>query len=207
MRISKLSLSFTKYTDAELETKAAHILDCMTANLFFVEPVPVPALTDVKAALTKYSLDLLAAKNLGRTNVAAKDQSRKQLQPLLSQLGVYVMLVANGDKPALISSGFTLLKEHEPSYITNPGNVTLSNGISSGQMVASAKSVKGSKSCVFGLSLEMPGEDTLWMDTTTSASKYVYKDLVPGKQYWVRVAVVGSRGQVAYSPVASMFVQ
>lgn len=205
MKAQKINLSFSGYTDADFENKVAHILNSITGNSSF--PAPIPALADVQAALTKYSADLIAAATLDRVAVAKKNQSRAELELLVAQLGMYVMFVANGDVAILTSSGFTLSKQPEPRYITNPGNVTLSNGLSSGEMVASVNAVPGARSYMYQIVETEPTDTTVWETITVTRSKYTFTGLVPGKRYWIRVAATGRDEQVAFSPVASQYAQ
>lgn len=205
MKLQKISISFTRYSDADFLNKAEHILQSMTGNASF--PDPIPTLADLQAAVTKYSNDLIAAAGLGRINVAEKNKSRQVLEQLLVQLGMFVMFVANGDAAILTGSGYTLTKEPEPRYITNPGNVTLSNGITTGEMLSTVKTGKGVINYLHEITAEAPADNTVWTSNPSSKSRYVFTNLVAGKQYWVRVAAVGSGGQVAYSTVATQFVQ
>ena len=95
MRIQKITLSFTKFSDADFETKAKHILSSMTGNPAFSDPIPT--LAAVQEAISSYSTALVAAAGLGKNNVAEKNKFRLQLEQLLYQLGMFVMFVANGD--------------------------------------------------------------------------------------------------------------
>jgi hypothetical protein len=205
MKTQKINMSFAAYGDAVFEQKAQAILSSMTNNPAF--PNPVPTLQEVTNALAQYSADLVAAASLDRTAVAMKNKSRTLLENLLRQLGMYIMYVANGDAAILTSSGFTLSKLPEPNYITNPGNVTLANGVSTGVMEVSVGAVKGAKGYVYQIAGEEPVTGTEWQSTNSSRSKFTYTNLQPGKRYWVRVAATGSGEQIAYSPVASQFVQ
>jgi hypothetical protein len=203
--MKKVSISFDKFGDVNFQQKSQFIYGSLNGNPWYVNLVP--ALPEVKMAIDKYATDLAAAATRERNAVALKNQSRTVLEGLLKQLGLSVMTEANGDEAALVSSGFTLNKDREPSYITNPGNVTLSNGITSGQMISSIKVVAGGKSYVHEIASELPVDESMWVSHTSSASKFVFNNLVPGKQYWVRVAVIGSREQKAYSTVGTMFAQ
>ncbi|RTL56072.1 MAG: fibronectin type III domain-containing protein [Sphingobacteriales bacterium] len=205
MKTPKINLSFYAYSDADFENKVAHILNSMTGNPAF--PAPIPALADVQAALDKYREDLIAAATLDRVAIAKKNQSRAELELLTKQLGMYVMFIAREDVAILTSSGFTLSKQPEPRYITNPGNVTLSNGLSSGELVASVEAVPGAKSYVYQIVATEPTDTTMWESITVTRSKYTFNGLLPGKRYWVRVAAAGRDEQIAYSPVASQYVQ
>lgn len=205
MKLQKISISFSKYSDADFLNKAEHILQSMAGNPAF--PDPIPTLAELGTAVTKYSNDLVAAAGLGRNNVAEKNQSRTQLELLLGQLGMFVMFVGNGNLAILTSSGYTLTKEPEPNYITNPGNVTLLNGVTSGEMVSMVKTVKAAKSYLHQITDQQPAETTVWTSTPSSRSKFVFKNLEPGKKYWVRVAAIASGEQLAYSTVSSQFAQ
>lgn len=204
MKKQKINLNFKFYTDSAFLNKAGHIVSSMTNNEFF--PTPVPPLADVQEALSAYNVALIAAADLGRTNVASKNQTRLVLEELLAQLGMFVMFTANGDPLILTSSGYTLTKLPEPRYIDNPGNVILKNGITSGEVIAMVNNVATS-GYLFGISDTLPVEGTVWTTTPNSKSQYVFRGLVPGKQYWIRVAALGTRSQIAYSTIATIFAQ
>ena len=204
MKLVKVSISFSRYSDADFLNKATFIVASMTGNVAF--PNPVPTLAEVQAALDKYSADLVAAAWLGRNNVAEKNKSREALEQLLAQLGMFVMFIANGDVAILTGSGYTLNKEPEPRYIDNPGNVTLSNGITSGNLVAAVKNV-ANNGYLFQITDALPAENTMWTSHTSSKRQFTFSSLLPGKQYWVRVAALGKRNQSAWSTVATQFVQ
>lgn len=205
MKLQKISTSFGTYSDANLEQKAEYIKEQMTGNASF--PAPDPSLGDLQDAIDAYSTALISAAGLDCTEVAQKNEYRQALEVLLAKLGMYVMNVALGNTAMLTSSGFTLIKSNEPQYIANPGNVTISNGVTSGELVASVPAVKGARSYLHQITTEPPTDATEWESTSTSRSRYTYSNLTPGKQYWIRVAAVGSRQQIAYSPVATQFAQ
>ena len=203
--MKKVSISFSALSDVNFRKKAELILRSLQDNTAYTGLTP--SLEVVEAALLAYSVALLAALNKDRLAVAEKNKCRKDLEVLLRQLGLCVMMQANGDIPTLVSSGFTLNKTPEVNYITNPGNVTLSNGITSGAMVSMVKAVSGSRCYVHEISPDQPAEGTVWAANTSSTSSFTFTNLLPGKQYWIRVAVIGARGQKAYSNVASRFAQ
>jgi hypothetical protein len=199
-----LVLSF-KMTDGKFQNKGQFIYDSLFGNAYFVTLATLLVL--VKAALEKYTAALAAAATNDRIAVALKNESRAELEALLKQMGLAVMAEAKGNEVMLVSSGYTLAKQREPRHITNPGNVILSMGLSTGQMIATVKAIYGAKSYVYQITNSLPTEETAWTSVTASSSKYVFENLVPGNQYWVRVAVVGGRKQIAYSNVGSWFAQ
>ena len=205
MKMQRISTSFGSFTDANLEQKSELILQQMTGNAFF--PTPAPTLAEVEDAITDYSAALVAAANFDRIKVALKNEARQVLEVTLSKLGMYAMNVALGNAAMLASTGFTLIKQSEPQYIANPGNITIANGITAGEQVVSVAAVKGAKSYLHQCSTAAPTDTTVWQSINSSRSKFTYTELQPGQQYWYRVAVIGSRGQIAYSPVATQFAQ
>jgi len=200
-----IRIAFKHFSDPGLRKKGEHIYDSLNENPVYTALAAL--LAAVKVVLDRYTADLAAAATSDRNAVAQKNKSRGELADILRQLGLAVMAEAKGDQAALISSGFTLAKDREARYITNPGNVTLWQGISSGMVVSMVKPVTGAKSYVHQIAAELPTDDSMWTSVTSSSSRYVFEKLTPGKQYWVRVAVVGSRNQIAYSNVATWFAQ
>ncbi|MDP4284919.1 MAG: hypothetical protein Q8891_10865 [Bacteroidota bacterium] len=201
----KVSINFGRYSDPNFGKKSDLIYNSMNGNEAY--PTPVPSLEVLQAQNTQYNIDLLAAATRDRDAVANKNRSRQELDTTLRLLALYVMQEAQGDEATLISSGFTLTKQREPAYITSPGVVTLASSLSVGEMEASLKSVPASVCYMFQFTTEPPAENTVWESHNSSASKYVFRNLTQGQQYWVRVGVIGRKGQLAYSPVSSMYVQ
>lgn len=201
----KVSLSFSRYTDADLLAKALHIMNSLANNPAFANPIP--SLAELQAVITEYNRLLIEADTFSRPILAQKNAVRRQLQALLVRLGMYVMFIADGNEALLTSSGFALTKQPERANIANPGGVTLSNGITSGQLVAKVKLVRSATSFLHEIAEEEPTDNTRWQGTITGRTKHVYNGLTPGKKYWIRIAAVGRGQQPAYSPVASQFVQ
>jgi hypothetical protein len=52
---------------------------------------------------------------------------------------------------------------------------------------------------VHQISESMPTDTSPWINHTVSTGKYTFTGLVPGKQYWVRVIALGTRGQMKYT--------
>lgn len=161
----------------------------------------------VTEAVTQYGQSLTAAAGRDQVAVAQKNQRRRELEDIMGKLGLYVMFTAMGESAALTSSGFPQVKPAEPRYIVNPGNVTLTNGVSGGQIECRVKHQKAARSYLHQIIDSEPTESTVWDIRTSSSSRYLFSGLIPGKKYWIRVAVVGPGDQVAYSPVASMYAQ
>jgi len=204
MKIIKLNLSASNYSDPDFLKKANFVLTSMTGNAAF--PKTVPPLAEFKVAIDAFSEGLVGAAGGNHSMVATKNEKRAELEALYVKLGLYVMYIAVGNVAVLVSSGFTLAKEREPVYIQNPGNVTLTNGVTSGDLESMVANVKGNKIYLHQITDNEPGDHTVWDTRTCSRSRYTFKGLVPGKKYWVRVAATASGDQIAYSTVASQYV-
>lgn len=126
-----------------MERKAGYILESKMGNPSFASPVPT--LAELQADLVEYNVKLLAAATRSKNAVGDKNKSRKKLQGVLKQLGMYVMYIANGDEAFLTSSGYTLSKVNQPTHISKPSNVTLSNGVSSGELAAFVSALGGAE--------------------------------------------------------------
>ena len=200
---AKISLSFNRYTDDSLETKAGSILQMLTGNTYF--PGPVPDLATLQTMVSAYQTALVDARSRDIVKVAIKRSARTALINCLRNLGQYVMWIANGNEEILVSSGFTLAKQPEPLWLQEPGRVTLSNGISSGRLVAKLKRVKGAYSYIYQISTDPLHAEANWTSRTLAQCSAVFADLIPGQKYYIRVGAVGSRNQIAFSPVSSAF--
>ena len=205
MKKQTISTRFTAFSNHAFESMGAHILACMAGNTSF--PTPAPAITVVQAAKEKYSRYLLASKSRNIIDITERKKSREDLEALLIRLGEYIIFTAEGDVTKMATSGYKFKKLPEPRNILNPGNVTLANGISSGQIKAWIKAIKGARAYAFDITTVMPTENTNWETINSSSSRFVFRNLVPGKQYWIRVGAIGTKGQIAYSPVATFFAQ
>ncbi len=201
---NKIKFNFMRLSDSDLETKAGFILQSMTGNPHFL--TPIPTLADLQTAVAAYSAALVNAADKSRMKVAEKNQARQTLELLLGQLGMYVMYIANGDEVILTSSGFSLAKTPEPQIIANPGSVSLTPGVSVGEMEAFCKTVAGARSYNHLITPAPLTEESVWESTSSSRSKMRYSNLVSGEKYYVRIEAVGSQNQRTLSPESSMFV-
>ena len=86
-------------------------------------------------------------------------------------------------------------------------NVVLHEGLGGGQIIVSNNVLKGASSYVIQITTNVLDE-TSWKqaDVSLKSRGNVLSDLKSGTQIWVRVAGVGSKGQGAWSDVATRFV-
>ena len=205
MSNNKINMGFTHFNGPAMQARTRDIIAALTDNALL--PNPEPSIATVTTHLDTYTQDCVEAAAGSRAAVVNKALSRKQLETTLGLLGLWIMSVAKNDLSILATCGYTISKQPQPRYITAPGLVSLSNGLSGGQLVAAVPAVSGATGYQFEISEFPPGDGVNWVSTIASTTKFTYKNLVPGKQYWVRVAAAGSRQQLEYSDVVSRFVQ
>jgi hypothetical protein len=204
MKMPRLKTGFPM-SDPEFQTNASHIYACMLGNTDF--PTPIPDLPSVDEALQAYSSALIAARTKEISAVALKDQTRFNLTAVLIQLANYVMTTANGNKVKLSGSGFELAKEGETSPIIKPEWITLTDGVTAGELIVKVPRQKGVISYLPQYTLDPLTETSVWTQEVSSTSKNLLKNLESGKKYLVRVAVAGPYKQLVYSDTVSRFVQ
>jgi hypothetical protein len=205
MQNNKINMGFTHFNGPAMQARVRDIIAALTDNALL--PDPEPSIATLTTQLDTYTKDSVEAAAGSRSAVVNKALSRKQLETSLGLLGLWIMSVAKNDLSILATCGYTISKQPQPRYITAPGLASLSNGPSGGQLVVSVPSVSGATGYQFEISGSAPGEGVSWVSTITSTTKFTYRNLVPGKQYWVRVAAAGSRQQLEYSEVVSRFIQ
>ena len=199
--MTRVLISFNKYTDAVLESKTHSIISSMTGNANF--PTPVPALAALTAAAAAFSAALIKASTGNRVDIADKNARRAELIALLRSLATYVNLTANGDRSMLISSGLELSKELEPLIITKPENLQVVNGISPGELVVSINAVKGAYAYLHQYTTDENMAPNSWVNNPSTSSKIVLSNLQSGTKYICRVGALGANDQLLYSdPVA-----
>lgn len=200
----KIQTSLNKLPDSELLSKGGYILASMAGNAGF--PNPYPALADVKSALDRFETDLAAASGRDLILVAVKNQSRSALLDLFTRLGYHILSVAYGDTPLLASSGYSLVKAPETINITHPENISVRNGLCSGQIVCRVKRIKEIRLYKFEITTGSPETGPEWVSTRSSKCSHLFTGLQPGTRYWFRVAAIW-RNEMAYSQTASLHAQ
>ncbi len=204
---NQITNGFDKMTPGNLLMKAKFIISEMTANASYFN-TPDPSLTNVLAAVNEFELATMAAENRDRSAIAYRNQKGDVLIKMLRKLGVYVNLVADGDRAIAMASGFDVARVPQPTPpIASIEPPVLSQGASFGEIRSKTKRVPGGRVYQF---LIAPTEDlplSQWSQHITTQSNFYFKNLDSGKRYYVRVCVVGVNHQAVYSEAASFVTQ
>ena len=195
-------VSFSKYTDADLETVCNAIMQSMTENSNFLTPVPV--LAEIKTVLEDYSGAKAEAASRDRNKVAAKNTVRYQLVQMMGQLGRYVNTIADGDLEKLISSGLVVSKMPAPRYVGIPQNLQVIPA-GTGKLKTQVKGDKNAISYKHEITADPLTEESVWTSVITSRSKFTFTKLEQGKKFWGRVIAIGSNDQSESSTEISQY--
>lgn len=204
MKALKLRTGFSKESDSPLAVQSAFIVSKMTGNTRFPE---IATIAELSAATTVFVKALEDAKGRSTASIAKKNEARIVVLLLLKSLGLTIMGIANGNSEMLNSTGYPIAKTPGPRTIGNPGMVQLKPGISAGMLEASVKPEKPAPSYLFMISSANPetAEKAEWVSFGSTVSKFVFTDLLPRSQYWIKVISVGPRGQCVAGAVFSGF--
>jgi hypothetical protein len=205
MKKYRLNLSFDKYSYGSFETKSQSIVLAMTKHPVFTNPTPTIA--ELLEVIALYSDALTVAEDGGRIPVAEKKKRRQDLEAMLRKLGAYVMMIADGDRTLLISSGFDVEKERETSVFNAPDSVKLTSGLLSGEVQVRATGAKGVKSYTHEYTTDPLTAESVWVHEINTRGTHTFSGLEPAKKYWFRTGSIGSGGIKSYSKEVLWIVQ
>ena len=197
---------YKAWTDSKLSSETMKIDSSMAKNTYF--PSPSPTMKVFSAAVATFISQLAKAGTRDMNAVATKNVRREELIALCVQLGNSVTETAKGNVEALVSTSMPLRKKRQNIVLGQPANLRITNGINPGELDLRVDTVQGSKSFGFEYTQDPPTPESVWVKTICSTSRCTIKSLEPGKKYWFRTFVTGSRGQqVMGDMLLSPFVQ
>ena len=200
--LRKVVKTFKQLADAKLLTFAQNVTTSM-ANAVVVYPTPVPTLADVNTVLGNYAELLQLAADRSKVQVVLKNQAKRDLLVLLSQLADYVNLTGQGDEGVLVKSGFILNKVPQPVSLKAPTRVLVLDGGNSGELVLKFKSVTGASSYLFQYTTDAMLSEESWVSIPATTTSYTFTGLTKGSTYYCRAVAVGSNQQLMNSIVVN----
>lgn len=181
------------WSDKKLSLKTTGIQLGMTDNPLF--PAPSPNMQVFGAAVSAFVSQLAKAGTRDSNAIAAKNTRRAELIALCVQLGNSVSSTANGDVEALVTTRLPLRKKRQSVVLTAPSNLRIVNGVNPGELDLKVDGKRGAVSFGFEYTMDPPTDQSVWVKTICSTCRCTIKGLEPGKKYWVRTFVTGSKGQ------------
>jgi len=206
MALKQQALSgFKRMTDDRIATAVSTIIQAMTGNEHF--PDPVPTLDVVQTALDDYSLKLAtAAKRGSPEDTALKNESKAALALLMKQLSVYVTTAAGETLSVLLSSGFPVSSYPtigKPPLVVE--DIKLIDGRQSGQLQLLFSSQRNVLLYEYQYTQEKNAlGEPLWGDIyRTSSSRDNLIQAMPFTRCYVRVRSVNRHGESEWSETVS----
>jgi hypothetical protein len=197
---TKVSLSFGKLADTELDNFAQGVINALTGNAAF--PAPPVTLANLQAAQDDFTAKMAAAQTGGVADTAAKNNSKQTLITMLRDVAAYVQIRCNNDPAILLSSGFQMQSTNRTQVeLTKPVGLSLRNG-STGQLIARVDSIKNAN--MYEGRIKPSDGDWLPSVFTGDSQRIVFGGLTRGKDYTAQVrALGGSTGQSDWSDPSS----
>ena len=196
----RVSLSFARVPDTELDNFAQGVIDAMTGNAAF--PTPPVTMANLQTAKDDFTAKVAAAQSGGPPDTAAKNNSKQTLLGMLRQEAGYVQINCGNDMAKLLSSGFQAMSTNRAQApLDQPQGLNIKTG-SSGQLVASVSPVKNTS--MYEGRIKGPTGD--WSAGTFSGDSQhiIFDRLTPGVTYTIQVrALGGSTGQSDWSDPSS----
>ena len=197
---------YNSWSDNKLSSETTKIQLAMYPNPLF--PSPSPTMEVFSAAVAAYVLQLAKAGTRDANAIAAKNSRRAELVALCVQLGNSVSSTADGNVEALVSTALPLRKKRQSVVLDAPSNFRIENGINSGDLDLKVDGQRGVSTFGFEYTVDPPTEESVWVKTICTTSRCTIKGLTPGKRYWFRPFVTGSKGQhITGDMLLSPFVQ
>jgi hypothetical protein len=195
----KVSLSFGRLSDTDLDNFADAVAKAMNTNASF--PTPPITIPNLSTARNDFTDKIAAADTGGPADTAAKNNSRQVLLGFLRQQAAYVQMTSGDDLSVLLSSGFQAQSTNRASVqLEQPQSLALKNGLS-GQLIAKVDPVKNVNMYEGRAKL-----DADWFPSvfTGDSQHIIFDGLTPGKVYTAQVrALGGSTGQSDWSDPSS----
>jgi Fibronectin type III domain len=199
---NRVSLGFTKLTDANAVPFSANLIVKLTGNAAFPNlPLTIAALT---AQFTTYQNAVTAAVEGGKIAKVVRDAAREVLETSLRAIAAYVQSVAGQDLTVLLSSGFEAVNNSRTQTpLETPSFVKIEHGNTT-QLFVSVTTIPNARS--YEIQAKTATGNWQTVSVVPQSRNIVLDKLTPGAVYDLQVrAIGGSTGSSLWSaPVSQM---
>jgi hypothetical protein len=197
--------SYKNYSDLELNVKSSNVVDNLTANVYF--PNPMPTLQEIRETITSYDASLRKAEDGTAEDRVIKNSWRTKLEGQMKDLSMYVQIASKGDDVIVSSSGLDVnRKPGAVGELPKPVNVSVKMGNNRGSVWVSCNAIPSASFYEFDYA-EVTADGVLnWIHKTSTKHKILIEGLTSGKQYVFRVAGAASDPSRVWSDQISSFV-
>jgi len=191
MKAKRVIINFVRFTVVALILLGRSVVEKMTGNDYFT--TPNPKLVDVTAAIDDLEEKAALAKDGSKLDKSNEKMSKKRLVELLRKLAWYVEAIAVGDENILISSGFELSKDPEPSQ---RDDFWIMAGLNPGEFLIGCVAYAKAASYIWQVSVDdtLPVNDSDWLFAGASKQRKMYLSGTPETKRWFRVRPVTKGG-------------
>jgi hypothetical protein len=195
----KVATAFAqRMKDDDLGAAIALIITGMTGNATYANPVPTLATLAAKGSAFTTAVQ---ANDGGAGAVVRRDKARTDMEQVLRLLATYVQHASEGDRVALLSSGFPLQRQRGGAAvqpIAAPTGLKIRRGNASGQAVVRCTRVPTAR--VYEWRYAPAATPNVWtLSDTAAAASRVIDGLVPATLYVVQVRAHGRVGASDWS--------
>lgn len=198
--MNKVSLDFStnQYSDAELSIKASTVIRSLDGNTNF--PTLAANVASLKTSTATFDESLAKMGEGNKQITAAKNIARANLVEILCETGRLVQNISKGDEVLILSSGFDMNRKPTPiDTLDQPGNLAVKPGKISGSLDISWDVVSHARSYEVRYCKLPKTETTVYEKVTTPKHKITLEGLIPGQQYAIQIAGVGSNPKRVWS--------
>jgi hypothetical protein len=205
---AKVSLGLAKMPVPRKIEKARHIVKEMGADARFANSIP--ALAEVTTATNELEIADNEAQGAGPAQTAVMHQKEEVLDSLLTRLGNFVEIIANGDEAVILAAGMDV----KDKATRQAFQFSVANGEHEGEAVLQSPATPRA-SYVWQRSIDpvpteppAPANTSKWEQiAVTTVATLTTNSLMAGTKYWFRVATVTLAGQGLWSDPISLIAQ
>jgi len=207
--MNKVSLNFSSnlYSDSELKVKGSSIAGALDGNIYF--PSLVENVVAINAKITTFDHYLSKMAEGNKQVTAQKNIARTELSDVLSDTGRLVQNLSKGDEVMILSSGYDLNRKPAPMPVEpldQPMNLSVKPGKISGSLDVFWDSVNRSRSYEIRYMLLPKTDASVYITITSAKHNVTIEGLIPGQQYGIEVAGVGTDPRRVWSFGITSFV-
>lgn len=207
MNTSRVVINFSrgKYSDQGLITKSLFVIEKMTGNLNFLEPVI--SLPSFQEMVDKYELLVKKAVDGTKQDTVQKNAQREIVEFNLKQLAYDVQTISGGDEAIILSAGFEVAKKPTAvGPLEQATGLSVKTGSNKGTVSLSCNIVDQASFYEFEYTSAPVTPESIWQKHTSTKHRMEIVGLTSGKQYTFRVSGAGADPLRKWSDEVTTFI-
>ncbi|TSK06115.1 MAG: fibronectin type III domain-containing protein [Geobacter sp.] len=202
--------NITQLSSAEAIPKTSAVVGAMIKDpsLYALVESFFPKQEELKEVVEEHKAAFSAAADGDPEKLKQLKVVRQKLDRKFSVFFTMVRLAAVEHPNLLEAFGVlpTKVRRSNTTFLTSPGNLRVTHGKVSGEIVLRVEPVKGAKSYDISCCIGDPSVEGNWKHcgVGTKASRLLVSGLIPGTLYWFRVRAIGPKGEGPWSQFVSL---